>query len=223
LHDNVILELKDYHERYIEYWINYWIDIGLNTNPTNEKKAEEYFVCLFKQLNLKNLKHIIWCDNPAEMFNLSKHKQQPKRKNVAKFSVVLWNKYFNQMWNKANSQIKDKIMDRLIDEDNKIAKRIICEMVDKIKFFVFKIAGELSQKVCYGQHDASWLVYYAYCMQVLRVEAIKILVPMMLLAQEVNWWIVIEKTIYAIRKPKEYIVENNKVVKVVYQDGYVIA
>jgi hypothetical protein len=60
-------------------------------------------------------------------------------------------------------------------------------------------------------------------MQVLRVEIIKPLVIMMLLVQEVNWWIPTGENIYATRKPKKCIVKDGELVKLVYQDGYTIA
>jgi hypothetical protein len=74
--------------------------------------------------------------------------------------------------------------------------------------------------MCYGQQDARWLAFFAYIMQVLRVEAPKQLVPYILLAQEVNCWLPTEQTVFVTRKPKECIVENGKFVKLVYQDGY---
>jgi hypothetical protein len=59
-------------------------------------------------------------------------------------------------------------------------------------------------------------------MQVLRVEVPKRFAPYMLLAQEVNWWLPTEQTVYIVRKPKEYVFENGKFVKLIYQDGYTI-
>jgi hypothetical protein len=59
-------------------------------------------------------------------------------------------------------------------------------------------------------------------MQVLRIEAHKQFALLMLLAQEVNLWFPAEQTVFAIRKPKEFIVEDGKLVKLVYQDNYTI-
>jgi hypothetical protein len=56
-------------------------------------------------------------------------------------------------------------------------------------------------------------------MQVLRVEAPKAFLP---LAQEVNWWLPTEETVFVTRKLKECVVKNNKLVKLVYQNGYTI-
>jgi hypothetical protein len=44
----------------------------------------------------------------------------------------------------------------------------------------------------------------------------------MLLAQEVNWWCPTEQTVFVTRKPKECIIEDGKLVKLIYQDGYTI-
>jgi hypothetical protein len=59
-------------------------------------------------------------------------------------------------------------------------------------------------------------------MQVLRVEAPKSIVPLILLAQQINWWIPTKQTIYVVRKPKEFILKNNKIVKITFQNNYTI-
>jgi hypothetical protein len=83
--------------------------------------------------------------------------------------------------------------------------------------------NRLWNQLFYGQQDDHCLVFYAYCMQVLRIKAPKQFVTFMLLAQEVNWWIPIEKTVYATRKPKECVVKDDKLLKLTYQDNYTIA
>jgi hypothetical protein len=45
---------------------------------------------------------------------------------------------------------------------------------------------------------------------------------LILLAQEVNWWFPTKQTIYVVRKPKECIVKDNKLVKITFQDNYTI-
>jgi hypothetical protein len=77
-------------------------------------------------------------------------------------------------------------------------------------------------RLLHGQQDAHLFAYYSCMMQVLRVEAPKQLLPYMLLAQEINWWFPTEETVYATRKPKECIIEDGKLVKLIYQDGYTI-
>jgi hypothetical protein len=80
----------------------------------------------------------------------------------------------------------------------------------------------LLNQVLFGQREVRWLAFYAYIMQVLRLEAAKPIAPLILLAQEVHWWFSTEEVVYATRKLKECIVENNKIVKIVFQDNYTI-
>jgi hypothetical protein len=54
------------------------------------------------------------------------------------------------------------------------------------------------------------------------MECPKKTIHFMLLAQEINWWFPSEQTVYVVRKPKECVLENKKLVKLVYQDNYTI-
>jgi hypothetical protein len=59
-------------------------------------------------------------------------------------------------------------------------------------------------------------------MQVLRVKLPEKFILFVYLEKELNWWIPTEKIIFATRKPKECVIEDGKLVKLVYQDGYAI-
>jgi hypothetical protein len=85
-----------------------------------------------------------------------------------------------------------------------------------------QIRNQMWNRAWNVQHDIHWLAYYSYCMQVLRVRLSKVLIPYILLVQEINWWFPTEETIFVVKKPKEYIVKNNELVKLVYQDNYTI-
>jgi hypothetical protein len=57
-------------------------------------------------------------------------------------------------------------------------------------------------------------------MQVLRARLPEVLISFMLLAQEMNWWLPTEKTVYITKKPKEIVLKNGEFVKLIYQDNY---
>jgi hypothetical protein len=155
-----------------------------------------------------------------------------------------WDQVINQAWdlvkNKVGNQIWNQVSDQVVYQMFNIIKNQVRRQVgnkafnqarrqvgNKVFNQVRRQAGNhvldhVKNQVWHGQHDAHWFAYYAYMMQVLRVEAPKTLVPYMLLTQEVNWWFAIEETVYVVRKPKECIVEDGKLVKLVYQDGYTV-
>jgi hypothetical protein len=208
LHDNVILELKDYHERYLDIWANHWISVGLCTKPTNESKAEQYFYDFYNQLGFPNPKSIIWCNNPIEMCS----------------QLSNWSHGLNHVWNRIWSQIKDQVKGQVWDQVwNQVCNQVCNQVWNQVRNQVEDLArGLMWHQMWRGQQNSSWLAFFAYIMQVLRVEVPKRFAPYMLLAQEVNWWLPTEQTVYIVRKPKEYVFENGKFVKLIYQDGYTI-
>jgi hypothetical protein len=217
LHNNSVTELKPYQEKCLDIWANHWTNIGLCTRPTDEKKAEKYFCYFYNQSGFSTSKNVVWLDNPIEMCS-----QVSNCINNQTFNRVwnqTWNKTFNQVWSQVWYQVWCQVWRRVGNQVVQVQWRVW----DYISNQTFNQArNQLLNQVFYGQQDAYRLALYAYVMQVLRVEAPKQFVPFMLLAQEVNWWFPAEETVYVIRKPKECVVEDNKLVKITFQDNYTI-
>jgi hypothetical protein len=216
LHNNSVTELKPYQEKCLAVWANHWIDIGLCTKSTDEDKAEQYFFDLYSQLCFTKFKSIIWFNNPVEMCH------QVSNWNQAVNQV--WNQVYYQIWGRASNQINSRVWYQVSNNIwnhvwRQVGNHVWHKVWDQVKNYVW---DHVKNQVWHGQQDAHWLVFYAYMMQVLRVEAPKQFALLMLLSQEVNWWTPTKETVFVTRKPKECIVENNKLVKLVYQDNYTI-
>jgi hypothetical protein len=216
LHNNPVSELKPYQEKCLDIWANHWINIRLCTRLTDESKAEQYFCDFYNQLGFPIPKNIVWFNNPVEMCD----------------RISNWDQVWYQTWHKVAdfilNPLKNQILDRL---KNRAVNRIRNYVWDQISNRVWsqawsqinnQIWNQIKNKVWNAQQDAYWLAFYAYCMQVLRIETPKPIVLFMLLAQEINWWFPAEQTVFATRKPKECIVEDGKLVKLVYQDNHTI-
>jgi hypothetical protein len=220
LHNNSVTELKPYQEKCLDIWANHWTNIGLCTRPTDEIKAEQYFYNLYKKLGFVNIESVVWFDNPIEMYG--------EISNWANNKIL--HKVNDQIW--ASNKISYKVNAQMLKQArNKIINRTLNKAWDKIYNFIWnrtsdrrwnQTSNTLWNQLFHGQNDAESLVFEAYCMQVLRMESPKPLVPRMLLAQEVNWWFPTEKTVYVTRKPKEFIVKNNELINIVYQDGFIL-
>jgi hypothetical protein len=219
LHNNPVGELKPYQEKCLDVWRKHWVSVGLCTNPTDESKAEQYFSDFYKELGLKMPKKIIWFNNPVEMCS--------QVGNCMNNQVI--DKIFTQIWDQVGChQVWNKVGNKLI---NQVWGMVYDQLVDHIRWQVWtyisnklrdQVRWRVWNQVFFGQQDAYRLVFYSYMMQVLRIKIDKSFAPLILLTQQINWWIPIEKTIYATRKPKECIVKNNKFVKIVFQDNHVI-
>jgi hypothetical protein len=103
LHNKKVVKLKPYQEKCLDIWAKHWISIGLCTKPTDEIKAEKYFYHLYKELDLKKPKSIIWFDNPIEMCDQAS----------CQTSDQLWNQLQNKISNKVNDQINTQIYNQL--------------------------------------------------------------------------------------------------------------
>jgi hypothetical protein len=217
LHNNTVTELKPYQEKCLAVWRNYWTNISLCTKPTDEVKAEQYFFDIYKQLDFPIPKSITWLDNPIEMCRQLSNWAMDRVGNQV--WDQLWNQVSNQVWDQVDNQIWNQVRNQVFDQ---VWKKVRDQAVGD------QVWNELSYQIvdylyC-GQHDINLLAFYSYCMQVLRIEAHKSLVPFMLLAQEVNWWWIppTKQNICVVRKPKEFVLKDNKLVKITFQDNYTI-
>jgi hypothetical protein len=107
LHNNIVKELKPYQEKCLDIWVNYWFNISVCTKPTDEKKAEQYFFDIYKELSFPIPKSIIWFNNPVEMYN-----QVINLNNQTKLSHLIYYQIcqaWMQLWDKASPQIWNKI------------------------------------------------------------------------------------------------------------------
>jgi hypothetical protein len=207
LQNNIVAELKPYQERYLGIWKSHWINIGLCTKPTDKDKAEQYFCDFYKELGFSKPKSIVWFDNPIKMY------QQANKLKLKAYNQVyyeFWGRLTNPVWNNMREQIKNKT--KINQPYSQLWSRIYSQIWDLARDHTW-----------HGQHDAHWLIYYSYMMQVLRLELPKVFTPMILLSHDVNLWIPTEKIVYVTRKPKKIVVKNNKFIKMVYQDECVIA
>jgi hypothetical protein len=205
LHNNIIKDLKPYQEKYLSVWKNHWINICLCTKPTDESKAEQYLYNLYSQLGFSKPKNIVWYNNPVEMRNQARNQECNKIRYQIKSPFL--NNIWIQPWIEVCFHTVDYVLNRLI---NQVWTKVVNRSWDQIW-----------RHVLYGQHDHG-LAFYAYIMQVLRLKLHKHLISLMFLAQEINWWLLTEQIVYVVKKPKECIVEDGKLIKLVFQNDYTI-
>jgi hypothetical protein len=213
LHNNRIEKLKPYQEKCLDIWRNYWISVGLCTKPTDENKAEQYFYNFYKKLGFSKPENIVWFNNPTEIFFKLK-----LLTNKGSIASILNHSVYNKSCDIIHNIVDYPIIHTV---ENKCNLSTIDEFVSRINWHKIIDHEELYQ-CCYGQHDATWLLRYAYYSQVLRVKLPEQLIFLFLLAQEVNWWFPTRKTIYVVKKPKEYVMKDSRLIKLVYQNDYVM-
>jgi hypothetical protein len=222
LNNNLVTELKPYQEKCLHIWVNHWKNICFCTKSTDESKAEQYFYDFYKQLGFSKPKSIVWVNNPYEMYYQSEFSNKKNNNETLIYLInQIWNQIRSQAWNQMNWQIRDRVWKYI--GDNNIWNRI----GNKVYDYIWNQIGEITTThiydcLSYGQQNANRFAFYAYCMQLLRIESYKSLILYMLLAQEVNWWCPTEQTVFVTRKPKECVIKDNQLIKLVYQDGYTI-
>jgi hypothetical protein len=203
LHNNPVAEqkpyLKPYQEKCLDIWAKHWFTICFCINPTDNNKAEKYFFDIYNQLGISKPEKIIWFDNPIKMFN----------QTIFNFTS---DEIKYQVWNQVSYQVCKQVNNQLY---NLISNRVNDRVVDQVK-------NKIVNQIWNVQHDIYWFTFYTYMMQVLRIEAPKQLLPYMLLAKEVNWWFPTEETVFATNKPKEFIMKDNKLVKIMFRDNSTI-
>jgi hypothetical protein len=196
LHNNIVKELKPYQEKCLAIWANHWTNIGLCTNPTDEKKAEQYFFDIYKELSFPIPEKIVWFDNPFEMWN------QLKYIDSTQIDDNLW----NQLWAIPVSQITNLINGAL---KNQILNQVWSPVYDQVWLqlqtvvndkSIWNVIKNLNNRLLYGLCEIHWLACFAFSMQVLRLKLPKSITPYLLLAQQINWWSPTSQIIYSTRK-----------------------
>lgn len=60
-----------------------------------------------------------------------------------------------------------------------------------------------SGNICFGNHDAPWLAFYDFMLNVVGLECVKPLVPLMEIGKRCNWWIPMTETCLVSWRPSK--------------------
>lgn len=87
--------------------------------------------------------------------------------------------------------------------------------------------SEYINNFCYGSHDSSRLSFYAYGLEVLKLECCEILRPHMEIAKHCGWWLPFDEVVIVSGKPlsismKNNMLHNEKGPAIVYRDGFCV-
>jgi hypothetical protein len=90
---------------------------------------------------------------------------------------------------------------------------------------VWDSVREEHYKAGYGSHDAAWLGFYQYFLEVLKIEACEKLIPLMDLSKEGGWFYPYKNICVITERPSEIHMDGNRIHKdggpaIRYPDGF---
>ena len=170
--EKLTLEQK---ERFVEF-VEKWTKIGLSTEPANRKEAEEGIVEMYAIAGFKKPK-IVWCSSPLSqgitrriVLNLEAdgilHKKigdsvrDSVRASVGdSVGASVWDSVGASVWDSVRASVGASVWDS-----------VGANVGDSVRASVWANVRDSVGASGYGQHDASWLAFYNFFMEVCRLE-----------------------------------------------------
>lgn len=131
-----------------------------------------------------------------------------------RFSIgsSVWNAVWNLVWN----SIK-----------NVVWLPVWHHVSESVRDLPYDVANESFRNLLFGQHDAYWLGFYNYFLEVCNLQCCEKLIPLMELAKDCGWWIPYENVCILQEKMtechlKDGLIHNEKGPAFAYKDGLCI-
>ena len=168
---------KEQEARFQEY-IHKWTDIGLSTQKANRKEAEEGVLEMYKIAGLKKPK-IVWCDSPLSqgivrmiVMKMESDGLLKKGKKIgASVRDSVWDSVGDSVWASVGASVRDSVWASVWAS---VRASVWASVGDSVRDSVWASVGDsVGASVGdsgYGQHDANWLAFYDFFMEVCKLE-----------------------------------------------------
>ena len=173
-----------------------WLAIGLSTEKADRKKAEMGIQTAYSSAGLPTVKKIVWCGSP-----LSSGLTRAIVLNFKKLPASVGDSVGASVGASVGDSVRDSVRDSVGDS-------------------VRSNARDEHYRAGYGCHDASWLGFYQYFLEVLKLESCKKLIPLMDFAQEGGWFYPYKNICLISERPTElHLAPNDRGIRVIHRDG----
>lgn len=194
----MIKTLTPEQEKYLSIVADTWMSIGTSTHPANRIQAENGIELAYKLANRTPPEEIIWCNSPMEcMQQLELGKLLRQREILDKYNIqhAIKKSVQSKIHNKVDFRLRSYIGQKLVTKlRNLIAKSIRAAIWDTLLYSMspqarFRNYGSL-RNANWGQHDADWLVSFAYYDRILGLhDEVKPLHGLMDVAKNAGYWL----------------------------------
>lgn len=206
-----ITEPNKEQEEQIDVYYEKWLEIGRDTEQCDGSKAFELIDGCYEKAGLAPPKIKMWCPSPlaaARAYAATKLANDLREKDSCGCSDeegdIAIVRYISS-YGKVDYPAGDKAD---IDEEkvNALVNRMK-ENIDEDKLSENLPAA--TSNFCYGNHDAHWLGFYEYFLEVREAEFCEELRPMIEIAKVCGWFLPYEDIVFFSPKPKELYLEND--------------
>ena len=204
-----------------------WHEIGLSAGSTNYRRAEACVDEAYLQVNLQPPKIKIWTHSPFHAIKSISY--------IKDDFIVGKNK---------SGEIRTNLIQTVADRVSLEVSKNIIEILNKNFDYIFKCVhtksiahiwnnininlnvgkNETINYCCYGNQDSYWLAIYDFIYEVMGLECVSPLTPLIELASHCHWWWPFEDIVILTEKPNEvtkYLKSPGEIdIVTIYNDGW---
>jgi hypothetical protein len=235
---------KSYPEQYIEsltpeqeellpVYRDKWIKIGLNCDPIDRVKAEEEAKKAYAEVDLVPPEKFIVANGPLSANVAAGIVKISRDYNVPPSTVFNTITRDTPIWDSCNP-FWDSVQEAIVEyDDHNLAMGFNYDgqlppplTPIELKGLVLGSAEDYIGENAYGSHDAHWLGFYNYFLEVCDLRVCEKLLPLMELAKVCGWWIpfedfcILQERHCELHRNEDGRLHNPDGMAVKYPDGY---
>lgn len=213
-----------------------WLKIGLATGPANRVKAEDAINRAYKISGLTVPKKIVWSTSPfAGWIVVCILKNDELMKKIYKDYQKLGDSVREAIGASVGEAVREAVGASVgafvgASVGASVGTSVRGSVWGSVGASVWEAVREAVRSFNYseagfGSHDAAWLGFYNYFLEVLKIEACEKLIPLMDLAKEGGWFYPYKNICVISERPEEININGTKIHKnggpaIRYSDGF---
>ena len=205
---SMIKSLTPSQESQFEPHVQKWLKIGLSTEPCNVERSRYWIRKAYQVAGLEPPTKWVVYDSPLSCV-------QAQVRDHIQTSEYLWDRIYNQVRHQVITKVWDQVRHQVGNQVwHKVQAPVRVQVQDQVMLQIWEQIDDQVDKV-FGPHDVSWLSLYDYYLQVLKLDCVKPIVPLINLAKHCGWWAPYENVCHIQHRPQEIHMHN----KLLHKDG----
>ena len=224
----MIEKLTPIQEKAMSKYRDKWLKIGLDTSPCKRDGANLRINECYEIAGLKKPETIFWFDSPisAVIGKLYITKILEAVKSKAKIGDSVR----DSVGDSVRDSVRDSVWDSVRDS---VGASVRASVGDSVGASVWasvrdSVGASVRDSVwdfIYGSHDAPWLSFYNYFLEIFNLKCCEKLIPLMELAKNSGWWLPYSNIAICSEKPEIIKLKDGRIhcdggPAIRYRDGF---
>jgi len=218
-------------------FVDRWIKVGLNTERADRSATEAAAVDAYREGGgLTRPDWIIWCDSPLSLCladvalknkNLTSVRESVGATVVTSVRDSVWDSVRESVWDSVRESVGATVVTSVRASVWASVRESVWDGVrESVWDSVVTSVRDTVWDSVFGQHEAGWLSFYSYFLDVCNLRDCKRLSPLMRIAESSGWWIPRRNVVLFSERPIRCEVNARKVLHsdgkmaIEYSDGF---